>query len=178
MRYPTKEQCFEFYKEQNTPQNMIEHVILVNKIAVFLAKKLKENGEKIDIKLVDAASLLHDLDKWICVNDKSLKHGFESERILTEKGFPEIGYYARQHVAEFITFGYKTWEEKVIAYADKRVNGDKIVSLKERFDYINIRYPAKDKKIRDDTIRLSYELEKEICEKIKIKAEELEKYIK
>ena len=44
MRFPTREQCLRWYKELGTPQNIIDHVIAVNKVAVFLCKKLKEKG--------------------------------------------------------------------------------------------------------------------------------------
>ncbi len=168
MKYPTIEECFEFYKEINTPQNIINHVIAVNRIAVFLAERLKEKDVEIDVRLVDAASLLHDLDKWLCINDKSLRHGEETEKILKEKGFPEVGFYARQHIAERLDEN-STWEEKVICYADKRVRDEKIVTLKERFDYINERYPAKDMQKRMESIKNTYEIEEEIMGKIGIK---------
>jgi putative nucleotidyltransferase with HDIG domain len=176
MKYPTREQCLGFYKEINTPENIINHVMVVNKIAVFLAKKLKEKKVKIDLKLVDAASLLHDLDKWLCINDKTLRHGIETEKILKEKGFPEIGFYAKQHIAEFLKED-ATWEEKIICYADKRVLDVKIVSLKKRFDYINQRYPPKDPKQRKDAIEDTYRIEKEIMEKIGMDADELDKLL-
>ena len=173
MKYPSREECLRDYLEIKTPQNIIEHVIVVNKVAVFLAKKLKKKGIKLNLRLVDKASLLHDLDKWLCINDKSLKHGFETEKMLAEKGYPEIGFYARQHVAELILGELKTWEEKIINYADKRVLHDQIVSLKERFDYINERYPAKDFEKRRKIIELSYVLEKEIFSKLGFSPEEL-----
>ena len=86
MKLPTKEQILEWYKELDTPENIIDHVILVNKISMFLAKKLVEKGIKVNLELVDASSLVHDLDKWLCVNDKSIDHGFKTEEILKEKG--------------------------------------------------------------------------------------------
>ena len=161
MRFPTREQCLRWYKELGTPQNIIDHVIAVNKVAVFLCKKLKEKGIEIDSETVDKGSLLHDLDKWLCINDKSVKHGFRTEEILAEKGDSELGFYAKQHRGDFIK-SLKTWEEKIIYYADKRVLHDKIVSLKGRYDYINRKYPARDSENRKEDIALVYKLEKEI----------------
>ena len=173
MKFPTREECFSWYEEQNTPKNIIEHVKTVNKVANFLAEKLSKKGIKINLELVDKASLLHDLDKWQCINDKSINHGFETEKILTKKGYPEIGFYARQHRADLIVEKFKTWEEKIVSYADKRCNGDKVVSLKERFDYVNEKYPAKDINKRKEEIRLFYELESEIFNIIGINPDEL-----
>ena len=177
MKLPTREQCLGFYREIGTPENIMKHVNIVNRIAVFLAKKLKGNGVAINIDLVDRASLLHDLDKWICINDKRLNHGFETERILKEIGYPEVGFYARQHRADLILEGLETWEEKIIAYADRRTLHDKIVLLNERFDDLNIRYPPKDKIKREKERQLSIELEKEIFSKLDFRPEELREKI-
>lgn len=173
MKSPSREECLEWYKEYGTPDNIIEHVKTVNRLANFLAKELKDKGITIDLEMVDKASLLHDLDKWLCINDKSVDHGFETERILAKKGYPKIGFYARQHRADLILEELKSWEEKVISYADKRCNGEVVVTLKGRFDYINEKYPAKDKEKRNKEIRLFYELEKEIFDIIGMDPEDL-----
>ena len=44
MKLPNREQCLEWYKEIGTHQDIMNHVLVVNKVAVFLAKKLKENN--------------------------------------------------------------------------------------------------------------------------------------
>lgn len=174
---PSREKCLEFYKEQNTPENIMKHVLKVNKVAVFLAKKLLEKGEKIDFDLVDKASLLNDLDKWQCINDRSLVHGNITEQILTEKGYPELGYYAKRHIIEFLP-KKAGWEEKIIMYSDKRVLNDEIVTLEERFKYINEKYPPRDKEKRMNSIRHSYDVEKEIMEKIDMEPEGLAGHIR
>ncbi|MCM2326126.1 MAG: hypothetical protein NDI94_06700 [Candidatus Woesearchaeota archaeon] len=173
MKYPSHEECINWYKEQKTPDNIMAHVKKVNEVANFLAEKLTEKGIRINLEIVDKASLLHDLDKWMCINDKSIDHGFETERILTKKGFPDLGFYARQHRADIILDGLNSWEEKIIAYADKRCNDDNVVSLKERFDYVNVKYPAKDIEKRKREMRLFYELEEEIFRIIGISPDKL-----
>ena len=177
MKLPTHNKIIEWYKEIDTPNHILDHVKLVNKIANFLAKKLYEKNIKLNLEVIDKASLAHDLDKWLCINDKSIKHGFKTEEILIEKGYPEIGYYARQHRGDLIVHGLKTWEEKIIAYSDKRVQENKIVTLDNRFKSINKRYPAKNIKLRKKQISLFYELEKEIFSKLDLKPQELEKFI-
>ncbi len=171
--YPTREECLQWYKDLGTPDNILRHVKLVNKLSIFLAKKLQEKGIRIDVDLVDKASLLHDLDKWLCLQDISLRHGYETERILTEKGYPYLGYIARQHRGDLVTNGLKTWEEKVISYSDKRVQQNTIVPLKKRYEYINKTYPAKDKEKRKREMQAYYDLEKEIFSKIDFGPEKL-----
>lgn len=175
MNLPTKKQCFEFYKELETPKNIIEHVKKVNQVANFLAKKIKQKGYNIDLKLVDSVSFIHDLDKWYTLNHKEILHGDYTKQFLEKKGYPKLGFYARQHIIEVAILPYKTMEEKIIAYADKRVNGTKIVSLKERFEYINKKYKAVDIEKRKFAEKLSYEIEKEIFDIIKINPDDLEK---
>ncbi|MEM3374407.1 MAG: hypothetical protein QXE31_04255 [Candidatus Woesearchaeota archaeon] len=178
MKLPTREQCLQFYKELETPENIINHVKKVNEVANFLALKLKEKGININLELVDRASLIHDLDKWYTLNHKEVLHGDYTKKILEQKGYPELGFYAKQHIIEGAILPYKTWEEKIIAYADKRVNGDKIISLKERWDYINKRYTAIDSEKRKFAEKLTYEIEKEIFDIIKLDPNKLEEEIK
>jgi len=178
MKYPSRKQCFEFYKELDSPPNILKHVSMVNKVAVFLARRLKQKGIEIDFKLIDRASLLHDLDKWLCLHNKNLIHGDETERILSKKGYPEIGFYAKQHVSDHILNTLKTWEEKVISHADRIVIGDKIVTVEQRFEYLNKRYPPKDLKLRKKTEKSSKDLENEILSIIKLTPEQLIKKFK
>ena len=177
MKLPDHNQIIGWYKEIGTPVHIIHHAKFVNKIAMFLASELVKKGIKINLDLVDKASLVHDLDKWLCINDNTVKHGFKTEEILIEKGYPELGYYARQHRGDLIVHGLRTWEEKVIAYSDKRVQEDKIVSLKNRFEVINGRYPPKDVKEREEQIRLFFELEKEIFVELDFDADALKKLL-
>ena len=174
MKLPTREQCLEFYLELNTPDNIIRHVLLVNKVAIFLARELRKKGVEVNINLVDRASLLHDLDKWLCINDKDINHGFETERILTRKGFPEVGFFARQHRADLVLEHLGTWEEKIINYADKRVQHDKITTMKKRQEYFRIRYPTKDPAKREKIESLARKLEQEIFSKLDFGQDELE----
>ena len=64
---------------------------------------------------------------------------------------------------------FDCWEEKIVYYADKRVNHDKIVSLDERFDYLLKRYGI-EKGIRCTILKcrpFAIALEKEIFAEIK-----------
>jgi HD superfamily phosphodiesterase len=177
MNYPSREEAIGFYKEIGTPENIIMHVKTVNKVAVFIGQKLVEKGTQLDLRLVDAASLLHDLDKWICINDKNAKHGFETERLLTEKGYPEVGYFARQHRANMVSEKLETWEEKVIAYADKRVMGDKIVPMSDRMVYVKKKYPPKSEENHQEVLKQNNLLEQEIFSDLDFKPADLAKLV-
>jgi uncharacterized protein len=67
---PTKQECIHLLRvTYRVPQNMIEHCVQVNRLAVFLANKLKEKGFDINVDLVDRASILHDVMKIVEIDD-------------------------------------------------------------------------------------------------------------
>ncbi|MCX8147059.1 MAG: HDIG domain-containing protein [Candidatus Woesearchaeota archaeon] len=174
---PTKEQCLKLLKEHNVPENVIKHSMAVNKVAVFLAKKLKEKGVKINISLVDRASLLHDLDK-IPTLDKG-NHGEVARKILEERGHHKLGEVVHKHIFEApFKLGLNSWEEKIVNYADKRCTEDKIVPLKERFEYGRKRYGKESNEHREKTEKYFFDLEKQIFDIIGLEPEKLGEHIK
>lgn len=139
MKLPTHEECMRMMDEFNVPENVRAHSYMVNRVAVFLAKKLKEAGEDIDVDLVDRASLLHDLDKIPTLHNG--QHGRMAMEMLAKKGHSKIGEVINKHLFHSILDNnLKTWEDKIVSYADKICQEDYIVSLDERFEYGKKRY--------------------------------------
>ncbi len=168
---PSREDCLALLEKHGLPEHIVRHSLAVEKVAVFLAKKLQEAGEQIDIDLVSRAAILHDIDKM-----KSLEigsgHGTISKRILEEEGFPQLGLIAFKHNLPIVLepSPFQAWEEKIVYYADKRVNHDRIVSLDERFKYLLERYGREEKiieKISSCKPKVE-ELEREIFNKLGI----------
>ncbi|MFH0875385.1 MAG: HDIG domain-containing metalloprotein [archaeon] len=167
MNIPSRKDCMDLLMHDFPPQNIIEHSLVVNRISVFIAKKLAENGFEINVPLVDAGSLLHDVKKWHNIkHDEKANHGEEGKKFLL-KNYPEVAQIVKKHMLyEIYDPGLSSWEEKIVFYADKIVNNDKIVTLKERFIYLNSRYPPKDEELRKKIFELCKELEDEICKAI------------
>ena len=165
---PSREKCFKLLKEYKVPENIVAHILQVNRVAMFLAKKLKEKGEKINLELVDAASLLHDLDKHMTFNEDS-GHGEKAAEILESLGFAEVAPIVRKHITTTVLRSpLKTWEEKLVYYADMRVKGNKIVTVEERFEYLRERYGKKSEKAMQEINKaepLVKEIENEILSK-------------
>ena len=163
---PSEEECMKLLRECNVPENIIRHSVKVKQFALKIAHGLKKRGVKVDEKLVAAASLLHDLDKAETLQNKTLTHGVEASRKLKKLGMYRVAKIVKKHVLESILKGeLKTIEEKIVYYADKRVLGDKIVGLDERFEYLKKRYGLNNRKAMN-VITESYgkvvELEKEL----------------
>ena len=175
-RLPTHEECMALLDEHEVPEHIRKHSFAVNKASVFLAKKLKGSGIDIDVELVDRASLLHDIDKLPTLENG--QHGIMAKNILTEKGYVKIGEVIHKHLFHSILDnGLKTWEEKILNYADKRCQEDEIVTLDHRFAYGRKRYKDHEDPRTGEAEDLFRQLEKEIFKKIDLNPERLGEYI-
>ncbi|MBD3249126.1 HD domain-containing protein [Candidatus Woesearchaeota archaeon] len=149
---PSTEECKRLWDEFDMPENIRQHSLNVNKAAMQIAEKLKKAGEDIDLGLVNAASLLHDLDKFRTLDDVH-NHGHMAESWLKERGYNKVGEVIRKHIVPEIMKDSKAgWEDKVVNYADKRVLNEKIVSLEKRFEYLRKRYRKFFSKDHEDAI--------------------------
>ena len=142
MIVPTKEECVKILKESNTPDNIIAHTKAVCDFSMKVVDLLKKKGISINRNLVAAAALLHDIRKV-----GSEHHEIEGAELAASLGFAEVANIIKKHGLSNIgkgDFTPETWEEKIVFYADKRVKGDKVVSVDERFEYIKQRYKKDD----------------------------------
>lgn len=177
----SNQECILLLKETNTPKNIFLHSRKVNAIAKFLATKLKEAGENIDIDLVHSASLLHDIKKFESLKEREIHHEEDGEKHLEKKGLKRISEIVGKHGSTKLIKGeVKTWEEKIVSYADCRVQHDKIVTIDKRFNDLNERY----KEIYPNIIernkiikKLKQNIEKEILEKLNLNPEDINENI-
>lgn len=161
--------------EFEVPEHIKQHSFAMNRISLFLAKELKKVGEDVNVGLVSAASLLHDIDKAKTLNDLQL-HGNLAFEWLIKKGYPEVAEAVKKHLVEYLTKEENPSKEiKLLIYADQRCIGDKIVSLKEMHDYLNKRYPGY---LNKEMVERIFGLEKDMFDKIGMKPEELKERVR
>ena len=163
MNIPTKEECLKILRDSNVPDNIIAHTSAVCDFSMKIVDFLESKGINVNRELVCAAALLHDVKK-LSKND----HVIEGYEFVKSLGYPEVATVIKKHGLAHIEndeFFPKTVEEKIVFYADKRVQNDKIVSMEERFTYIKKRYnrPEVDKEKE-----IAKEIEEELLEGIKI----------
>ncbi len=141
MKVPSLDECESLMKEFAVPQHIRAHSEAVRKAANSICKSILAAGGKVDADCVDRAALMHDFLKMHCVKN-SCRHALEAGKILSERGFAEFGEIVRLHgLDEVLHFTKSTLlEAKVVWYADKRVKHDKVVSLKERYEYLKQKY--------------------------------------
>ncbi len=137
---PTREECLSLMNKYGMLRNIIDHSIEVTKVAIYLATELKKKGQRIDLGLVEAASLLHDLTKSECLTTKE-DHARTGSQLLRKMGYERVSEVVAEHIhlsrmddSSLIT------EEEIVNYADKRVQHNRIVSLEERFKDLMERY--------------------------------------
>ena len=137
---PTREECLRLMRECGMLENIIAHSLEVTKVALFLSMELNKTGQRINLGLVEAASLLHDLTKTECLKTKE-DHAQTGSRLLKGMGYERVGEVVAQHIWLGREANPSTvTEEEIVNYADKRVMHDRIVPLEERFNDLKARY--------------------------------------
>lgn len=152
-----KVQILKIYREFHVPKHIIAHMRAVAYVCKCLCGKFAAKNFKIDKNTVISAALLHDtlrivdfekidpakfpkkpdkssLECWEKLWKKYHKIGHEKSmaKILRTRGENKMANLIAKH--EFFSiWKLKTLEEKILYYADKRVDHDKIVSLEKRF---------------------------------------------
>lgn len=183
-----KKEINKLYKKYHVPRHIIAHMKKVAKVCMLLADKLKAKGLKIEKDTLLKAALLHDVLRvsdirnfnpkefggkisqksikvWENLRKKynKIKHEKAAAQLLKSTGHAKIANLVRKHDFYLID-KLKTLEEKILYYADKRVDFDKIVTLKNRFKTGRKRNngPEDDMKLVSSIEKKIYKLEKEL----------------
>ena len=140
MQIPSRTVCYELIREAKMLEHIAAHSLQVCRVATLLANHLQLQIKMINLQLVQASALLHDITKTRSFKTGEL-HSETGCHYLTDRGYPEVGDIVRQHVRldRYFESDAPT-EAEIVNYADKRVLHDQIVSLPERMDYILERY--------------------------------------
>ena len=171
-RLPSREECYDLIEAYRVPAHIVGHSEAAARLGVFLAERLNDAGRTVDVDLVDRACLLHDLfrvcefpledfsafEPPVTEADKAtwrrLKAQYDGTRhedavaAFLSEAYPVLAETIRKHRYTAIVDGQdkpRTWEEKLVYYADKRVMHDAIVPLRERLDEAHSRNAARRK---------------------------------
>ena len=136
---PSVAQCFQFMDQYEMLENIRDHSIMVARIGELLALELVDKGVEVNIDLVVAGALMHDIAKTACL-DNDRNHAGMGREICRRHGLDEIADIVGDHVWLKAYGRTEITEKEIVYYADKRVNHDCIVPLEERRQYIIERY--------------------------------------
>jgi len=176
---PTREDCLRLMVQYGMLEHIIDHSIAVARVALFLSVKLNRNGERIDLPLVEAAALLHDLTKTECIRTKE-DHALTGSNLLKGMGYERIGDVVAEHIhLSRETDPSRISEEEVVNYADKRVRHHRIVSLDERFEDLKERYGKSERALEllEGLRRATFEIERKIFSILKIDPDHLQDHL-
>ena len=140
MNIPTQKECYGLIQEMGMMDHIVDHSEQVCRVAVCLVDKLNHKGIDLNLELIRASALLHDITKTRSFRTKE-NHAETGGKFLQERGFIEVGHVIAQHVKlDTYVASSSPVEAEIVNYADKRVLHDQIVSLKDRMAYILERY--------------------------------------
>jgi len=150
MTVPTRIEAAALLLSLDPPPWFLAHARAVGEVAGWLAARIGARGIAVDRRAVEAAALLHDVDKILPADDpaRALRHGDGSAAWLTAQGHPELARPVAGHPVTRLVDGeaHRRWaafasrEERIVAYADKRA-GQRLESMAARFASWRRRYP-------------------------------------
>ena len=166
---PSRDECLTIIRDCHVPAHILRHSKTVTRLGVFLARELARRGEPVDVELVERACLLHDIfrvcefplkdfsrfeqpvteedkAKWLAIKERNAgtRHEEAACAFLRDK-YPVLAETIRKHRYTAIVHEQdkpRTWEEKLVYYADKRVMHDTIVPLRVRLEEAHKRHAA------------------------------------
>jgi len=151
MTVPGRRESAALLLSLDPPPWFVHHARAVAEVAAWLARRSVEAGVPVDRALVEAAALLHDVDKIIAVagpGGRALPHGEGSAAWLRRGGWdelaPAVAWHAVTRLADRAAGDALLAapdEVRIVAYADKRA-GQRLESMDARFASWARRYPV------------------------------------
>jgi uncharacterized protein len=182
MAVPNRAEALSLLLSTAPSPRLLQHVTVVAELAAFLAHRASQAGLDVDRRLVEAAALLHDIDKALPADhpDRVLGHGQAGAAWLAAAGHPELARCVSAHpVMQLTEPGAAEWvvsaplEERIVSYADKRAT-QRVVSLEKRFARWRRRHPEYVESI-DAAFAMARSLEAGLCREIGVRPEEVER---
>jgi uncharacterized protein len=136
-KIPSRETCLALMDQYAMLPQIKAHSLQVARVALTLGTHLRTPYPALDLALVEAGALLHDIAKTECLKSKGdhVKIGAE---LLLSLGYDRIVPLVAQHVRleDSYSSDERIDETILVHYADKRVLHENIVNLRTRFDYL------------------------------------------
>jgi uncharacterized protein len=140
MQIPSRNECMALLSQMDMPEHMQRHSLMVAEIASYLSGLLNRNSVRLDLRLVEAAALLHDIGKPESLSTGE-DHGVSGARILEGLGYPVLAPIVREHITlDMDQVEGPITESLIVNYSDKRVRHDQVVTVQERFEDLIARY--------------------------------------
>jgi uncharacterized protein len=148
-KLPSPQTVLKLLSESGCSKKVIAHCKAVSGLAVKFANSCKQRGLKVDVELVEVGALLHDIGRS---KTHTVNHGIVGVEIAQSLNLPQsIISIIERHVGGGITaneaekLGWPvknylptTLEEKIICYADKLIEGRKVVPIERTLNSLSL----------------------------------------
>ncbi|PKK86620.1 MAG: HD domain-containing protein [Thermoplasmata archaeon HGW-Thermoplasmata-1] len=142
MDHPDPEECRGIMQRAGCRDAVISHVETVRVFAMVMAKRIAERGLAVDMTLVEAGALLHDIGRAMT---HGIKHAVEGAAMARALGLPDaLVSIIEKHIGAGLTasdakalglpvkdYMPETLEEKIVAHADNLTAGHSRQTLRE-----------------------------------------------
>lgn len=130
-KHLTREECFALLEQYKTPPHVVRHCVAVTVSALKIAGALNQRGYHLDLDLIQAAGLIHDIAR---VEDKHWEKGAE---IASGLGYQQEADIIEQHMFYDGFSDIKDINETdLVCLGDRIVKEDEYVGLDNRMEYI------------------------------------------
>ena len=173
MALPDRETVARLLDEAELPEGIRIHSEGVARVAVAAAGLVAESGIPVDGWLVEAAALLHDIDKPE-IRVSGGEHGIVGARSLEAAGHEELAMPVASHPINALLDDDRFpigWPSVLVAVADRHV-GQAFVTVDERLDDMKRRHPEYAESI-EAARRPAHALEAEVADAVGLSVDAL-----
>ena len=135
---------------EGAPVALVAHCEAVHHVAVAIAKLIRSRGQALDMALVEAGAVLHDIGRS---RTQGLDHASVGAQILRDLGYSEaLCLVVERHTGGGIDaseasqlglpirdYTPKTMEERIVCQADNLVDGNRRQKVQEELDALRER---------------------------------------
>jgi hypothetical protein len=140
-RVPGDEECFALWDRYAMPDHIREHSLLVAHVATWIARRVCDEDSGLCTQTIRASALLHDIAKNYCIKWGGHHGQIGAAWVCERTGNPFIAQGIIHHVYwPFDLDVRRFFIPLCVAYGDKRVRHDDLVTLDDRFEDLRDRY--------------------------------------
>jgi putative nucleotidyltransferase with HDIG domain len=161
---PDRQTVRRLLDEAELPDGIRVHSEGVARVAVAAAGLVAEAGIPVDGWMVEAAALLHDIDKPEIRRTRG-EHGIVGARQLEAAGYEELAMPVASHPLHALLDDERFpigWPSVLVAVADRHV-AQEFVTIDERLDDMKLRHPEHAESI-ESARRPAHALEAQVAE--------------
>ena len=173
MAVPDRYTARRLLEKAGLPDGIMVHSEGVARVAVAAAGLVAESGIPIDSRLVEAAALLHDIDK-LEIRQTGGEHGIIGARRLEAAGYAELAMPVASHPITSLLHDERFpigWPSVLVSVADRHVAQD-FMTVDERLDDMKARHPQHAAQI-DAARRPAHALEAQVAEAVGLDVDDL-----